>query len=415
MLTVFYDSYSVLTKVYSQGAYITQALNSTPVEPLKRREITKICYGVLDKDIELSYYISKLSPKQPKLAIRVLLKIALYSIIYLSKPEHAVINSVVELVKKLGKSGASGYVNGVLRNFVRNKIELPTNEIELLSVKHSYPLFALKLLLNYYDKSLVEQIISYDLAHNFVRFNSGVNGEEYLIERGFEFNKTPFLNLFDVKGRLLEEDYENGVYTYQSIGSVAISQIVGKGEKLIDVCSAPGGKSVALSENFNEIISCDVHEHRVELIKSYAQRMKKSNINAVLADATIFKSEFKNFFDKVLADVPCSGFGTIKDNPDIKLNKKGENVDELCKIQLKILENVSKYLKVNGELIYSTCSIFDSENDCIIEKFLKNNNNFVVEKIDSPLNSLQKKYGLQFLPNLSYGAGFYVAKLKRIK
>ena len=91
---------------------------------------------------------------------------------------------------------------------------------------------------------------------------------------------------------LLEEDYENGVYTYQSIGSVAISKIVGKGEKLIDVCSAPGGKSVALSENFNEIISCDVHEHRVELIKSYAQRMKKSNINAVLADATIFKSEF---------------------------------------------------------------------------------------------------------------------------
>lgn len=188
-----------------------------------------------------------------------------------------------------------------------------------------------------------------------------------------------------------------------------------KGRKTYRRLFGAGGKSVALSENFNEIISCDLHEHRVELIKSYAQRMKKSNINAVLADATIFKSEFENFFDKVLADVPCSGFGTIKDNPDIKLNKKGENVDELCKIQLKILENVSKYLKLNGELIYSTCSIFDCENDCIIEKFLKNNNNFVVEKIDSPLNSLQKKYGLQFLPNLSYGAGFYVAKLKRIK
>ena len=116
-----------------------------------------------------------------------------------------------------------------------------------------------------------------------------------------------------------------------------------------------------------------------------------------------------------MCDAPCSGYGTIKQNPDIKLRKTDENLKELTAIQLKILLNVASYVKIGGELVYSTCSIFNEENDGIIEKFLTKKKNFEVEKINCPLDGLKKKYGLQFLPELSLGAGFYVCKLKRIK
>ncbi len=113
-------------------------------------------------------------------------------------------------------------------------------------------------------------------------------------------------------------------------------------------------------------------------------------------------------------DAPCSGTGVIKQNPDIKLNRTELNIKELNDIQLKLLNNLAKYVKVDGNLYYSTCSILKDENDKIIEKFLKNNSNFVCEKVESKLNSLKTEYGLTFLPNLSVSAGFYFSKLKKV-
>ena len=415
MITTFYDCYQVLTKVYSQGAFITNALNSTQVEPLKRREITKICYGVVDKDIELSYYITKLTSKAPKQAIRTLLKIAMYCIAHLNKPKHAVVSSTVELVKKLGKSANSGFVNAVLRKFDVEKIELPKEKIEYLSVKYNYPVSVVNLLINTYGEELAKSIISYDENHNFVRFENGVDGEKYLLENGFDYKKTPFDSLFDVKGLAINDDFNEGKFTFQSIGSVAICNAITSGESLLDACSAPGGKSVLLSDRFNSVVSCDIHEHRVELIKSYAKRMKKLNITAIIKDSSKYCDDFSETFSHILCDVPCSGYGTLKDNPDIKLKKCEIELENLNKIQSDILWNCSKYLKNGGELVYSTCSIFREENDGIIDKFLKNNPNFIVEKVNSPLDSIKTEYGLQFLPNISFGAGFYLCKLRKTK
>ncbi len=415
MITTFYDCYQVLTKVYSQGAFITSALNSTQVEPLKRREITKICYGVVDKDIGLSYYISKLTTKPPKQAIRTLLKIAMYCIAYLKKPKHAVVSSCVELVKKLGKTANAGFVNAVLRKFDVENIDLPSEKTEFLSVKYNYPVSAIKLLLNTYGEELTKQIISYDKNHNFARFENGVVGEKYLLDNGFEYKKTPFDGLFDVKGLAINDDFNDGKFTFQSIGSVAICDVVSSGESLLDACSAPGGKSVLLSDRFDSVVSCDIHEHRVELIKSYAKRMKKPNITAIIKDSSKYCDEFKETFTHILCDVPCSGFGTLKDNPDIKLKKCEIELENLNKVQLDILSNCSKYLKNGGELVYSTCSIFKEENDEIVDKFLKNNSDFTVERVSSPLDSIKTEYGLQFLPNISFGAGFYLCKLRKTK
>lgn len=415
MITTFYDCYQVLFKVYSQDAFITNALNSTQVEPLKRREITKICYGVVDKDVELSYYLKLLTIKQPKQSIRIILKIAMYSILFLNKPKHAVVTNAVELVKKLGKGANAGFVNAVLRKFGSVELPLPTDKIELLSVKYNYPQNAIKILIDTYGEDFTKKIISEDKTHNYVRFNDGIDGEKYLFDNGYKYEKTVFNNLFDVKSLAINDDFYGGIFTFQSIGSVAICESISSGRNLLDSCSAPGGKSVYLSNRFEKIISCDIYPHRVELIKSYAERMKKTNIDAVLCDSTQFCKDFENSFTNILCDAPCSGYGTINDNPDIKLKKTEIDLSKLIEVQLKILTNCAKYLKVGGELVYSTCSIFKQENDDIIRKFLQNNNDFAVEKVVSKLDNLQTEFGLQFLPHISGGAGFYLSKLIKNK
>ena len=139
MINWFYDCYTVLNKVYSDKSFFKQALANTPIEEKNRALTVKTCYGVLDKDIELSYYISALTDKTPKLAIRTILKISMYAINYLNKAPYAVIDNAVEITKKLGKKGASGFVNAFLRKFSTIKIELPKDKISYLSVKYSYP------------------------------------------------------------------------------------------------------------------------------------------------------------------------------------------------------------------------------------------------------------------------------------
>lgn len=414
MINYFYDCYCVLNKVYSEKAFVKQAINSTFIEEKNRALIVKTCYGVLDKDIELSYYLSKLVDKTPKLAIRTILKISMYAIKYLEKKEYAVTKNAVELVKKLGKSGASGFVNAYLRKFINTKIELPKNQAEFLSVKYSYPLFAVNILLDKYGSERTESIISATNEKTCLAFYN-VDGEVYLKSQGVEYSKTPFDNVFTVKNFVRNADYDKGVYTYQALGSVAICETVLPCDNLLDCCAAPGGKSIRLSFKCKSVTSCDVHEHRVDLINDYKNRMKRDNVKTLVMDSAVYNQDFNGKFDAVLCDVPCSGLGVMNDNPDIKLNKTNENVLELNLLQRKIINNASKYVKPNGYLYYSTCSILDSENYQIIKDFLDNNDNYKLCPIDSKLPH-ENVFGTNlFMPDISLGLGFYVAKLKRIK
>ncbi len=416
MLVTYYDSFNVLSKVYSDKTYIKQALSSTQIEPLNKARVTKICYGVLDKDITLEYFISKLCAKNPKLSIKILLKIGLYSINFLKTPPHLVTDTIVSLAKKMGKGGVSGFINAVLRNFVRNGVELSDKtDSKSLSIKYSCPDFIVKRLINAYGIGTAIEFLKHDEEKTYIRFNNGVDGVKYLTENGFEYCVTPFENLFEVKHFTLNDDFYSGMYTFQSIGSVAICSAFSGGEKLLDTCSAPGGKAVYLSDKFDFVTACDIHEHRVELINAYSKRMNKQNITATLKDSSTFNKEFENSFDGVLCDVPCSGTGVMKDNPDIKLNRTDNAIVELSKTQLKILKNSAKYLKVNGELIYSTCSVLKEENDEVISKFLNENKDFEVVETTSKLAYLKTEFGLQFLPHISLGAGFYLTKLKRLR
>lgn len=406
MTNPFCDPYQILFKIYSEGVLLKQAISDTYIEEINRSRTVKIVYGVLENDIYFSYCIKRYAKKSPKLPVRIILKIALYMLIFMDKQKYMVADNAVEFTKKLGKSGVSGFVNAFLRRFDLSEIVLPAGD-EGLSVKYSFPLFAVKEIKKDYGKR-AEAILAAKSSGVTVRF---VRGEENYLSR--EHILTPFPHVYIFKNFTRDENFFSGDYTFQSVGSVAICSAVDGGESLIDCCSAPGGKAVLLSDKFKSVTACELHSHRVKLITQYKTRMEKENITELQADSSVFNPDFFEKFDAALCDIPCSGYGTVAENPDIKLNRKEEDLLSLNAVQRKIIENCSGYVKKGGTLYYSTCSLFSRENDGVVGEFLKNHTGFSPEEIESPLPHEKTKYGLQFLPDTAFGAGFYIAKLKK--
>ncbi len=397
------DPYFILAKVYQGGKYLKQAISETFIESLNKARTVKICYGVLEKDIYLSHIIGANVKKAPKSSIKLILKIALYMLEFMEKHDYMVVDSAVALVKKLGKDGALGFVNAFLRSY---KIPaFPQKTDERISIETSSPLWLVKRLRRSY-KSQASEILSAPSQGVCVRFER--NAEKYLDKPHMD---TPFENVFIFKNFTRDEGFDRGDYTFQSVGSVAIASAVNGCKKLLDACAAPGGKSVLLSKKCGTVTACEIHSHRVELIRSYAKRMSADNVNAVQADSSEFTPEYDNAFDSVLCDAPCSGTGVINENPDIKLFRKEEDIASLNKIQYAILDNCSRYVKSGGELYYSTCSVLPEENDSIVYSFSEAHPEFVLDIPSSPLEHIKTKFGLQFLPDLSLGAGFYLTKL----
>ncbi len=406
-----YDPYQILTKVYSDGAHLKQAIADTYIEELNRARTVRIVYGVLENDLWLDYAIRFYAPKSPKLAVRILLKISLYMLLYLEKQKYMVTNCAVDLCKKLGKGGVSGFVNAFLRRFSKAAVDSALEkEKDGESISLSYPAYAYKWLKKEYGER-AKAIAAAESGGVSVRFPSGKLPEKYAKKPHIE---TPFSGNYIFERFVRDEGYDDGEYTFQSVGSIAICDVVEPCESLLDACAAPGGKSVLLSEKCASVTSFELHEHRVALIESYKARMGRENITALQKDSSTFDLEYEEKFDGVLCDVPCSGFGTVSENPDVKLFRKEEDFASLRKTQLAILDACSRYVKKGGVLYYSTCSLFERENDGIVGAFLKGHEDFTLVKIDSPLAHNKKEYGLQFLPDKAYGAGFYICKLKRV-
>lgn len=404
-----YDPFQILTKIYSDGAHVKQAIADTYIEEQYRSRTVKIVYGVLERDGYLDFCIKTYAQKAPKLVVRTILKISLYMLLYMDKKRYMVTDCAVSLCKKLGKSGVSGFVNAFLRRFdekfVQEEIAKLPNENERQSIALSYPLYALEMLKKEYG-ARAERIASATTNGVTVRFEKGE--EEYLLKPHID---TPFPHTYIFENFVRDEGFDEGKYTFQSVGSVAICNVVAPCENFLDACAAPGGKSVLISKKCKTVTSFELHAHRVELITAYKNRMGVNNIKELQKDSSAFDSEYEEKFDGVLCDVPCSGYGTVSENPDIKLFRKKEDFAALKKSQTEILQTCSRYVKKGGALYYSTCSLFERENDAIVGEFLKNNPQFKVEEISSPLPHDQKKYGLQFLPDEAFGAGFYVSKL----
>ncbi|MFV0502641.1 MAG: 16S rRNA (cytosine(967)-C(5))-methyltransferase RsmB [Lachnospirales bacterium] len=353
--------------------------------------ITETVNGTLRNLILIDYiinYFSKTKTKKMKAFILNLLRISVYQMKYMDKvPPSAICNEAVKLTKKKGFGGLSGFVNGVLRNIDRNlsNIEYPTKSIEKLALENSIPMWLINYwnfkeedlikLCNASNKKPVVSIATNTLKISNVDLRKVLDNSNVTITEEFGHG-------FCVKNL---RDYTGNFHVIDKNAIKAIEILNPKeNEIVLDMCAAPGGKSFMssyLMKDTGKIIACDIYEHKLNLINDMQQSLGITNIETQLLDGTILHPDFENKFHKVIADVPCSGFGLIQKKPDIKYNKTMEDINSLIPIQRKILENASKYVKVGGRILYSTCTISKKENEENIHYFLNKFNFKVIEEI----------------------------------
>ena len=395
----------MLRAVYGEGAHLKIALSELPAGEHGRT--VKLCYGVLENDGYLGLCINQVAEKAPRPAIALAMKLALYATLFAELPRPVAVSEAVSLVKEIGKGGSAGFVNAALRRFDETKVTIPDG-IEGLCVRSNFPRFAVERIVEVYGDR-AESILLARSKGVSVRFKE--HAENYL---HFPRLDTPFEQVKIFPRFVRDGGFDRGEYTFQSVGSVAICDVIEPCESLLDACAAPGGKSVLLAEKCKSVTACELHAHRTALIESYCRRMHAENVTVRQADSALFEPAFEGAFDGVLCDVPCSGLGTVSENPDLPLRKNEGGMSELHALQTAILGNCARYVKSGGHLYYSTCSILPEENDGIVGAFLKAHREFVVENARSPLPHERTEYGLQFLPDTAFGAGFYVCKLRKL-
>lgn len=415
MNVAFLKSFETLRQVFQQRAFSTLALNKTlqSCTSQNRALITKIVYGVLDEDIKLKYILSKYVRKMPKGDVLIVFEIGLYCLLNLSLPVYTVVNDCAELAKITEDRRQVGFVNATLKKMclsVKQFDDYPEDAVTRLSVKYSYPEWALRKLIKDYGTDVAEKIVSFvPDGKTSVRIADDKAKENFSV-----LIPTVFPDAFLTDGKLPVSD---GTFTPQSLSSMAVARAVSSASpaEVLDCCSAPGGKAVYVKQLCPNahVVACDVHAHRVDLIRQYASRMGVQ-LDTFCADMTQYNAKWEKGFDAVLCDVPCSGFGVLDSRPDIKLFRENIDISNLMKLQYAILENCCNYVKVGGRLIYSTCTVFDNENGQNIRKFLKQHCEFSLGTIDIPqLPQTQGKSTYQFLPYKDGMQGFFLAVLVR--
>jgi len=420
------SAYKILSKVFQEGTYSNMAFLGERVSDMT----TRLVYGTLEENVKIEYILNQLVEKKPQKSVQTLLKIGTYALLSLTDvPKFAIVSECVEVAKSNGKGGASGFVNAVLKKVADNKFTLPSESDDCyLSVTYSKPKwFCDKLVAQYGKEKAIEIISAKSDTLEHIRVNSRMatpSDVEFLLKKNkVEFKKSDVGGYIVKAADCVKRMFDKGLVTFQSPSSMLAVQAlnVADGAQVLDICSAPGGKAVYMSEicPHGKITACDLYPHRVALIQKYKNRMHTPNVKAIQADACFLSDEWKDSFDFVLCDAPCSCLGTFKKHPDVFLNKDEKCVRELADTQRKIIENAAKYLKVGGKMVYSTCTLFKEENEDIVNDFLAKNDGFLLEKIDGLDRIDGGKYKdndgtIQILPHEECD-GFFIAKLQRVK
>ena len=412
-------------KAYSNIAldkYIN--LNREKLSNLDINFISELVYGVVTWKLTLEYIIQKYSKiKIKKMSdwVKNILYLGAYQIIFLDKvPKSAAVNESVNLCKKYNYK-SSNFVNAILRKIEKSdfeEIDNITDSIEQTSVKYSMPKWIVKKFYEEYGKDIANKISSnLNLRPNIsVRLNR-LKPKIEIGERGI---LDDFRTITGTKDITNTKEYKEGYITIQDEVAGLSSFVLNpkQGENILDACSAPGGKTTYLAEIMNnkgQIIAWDIHDKRLKQVEQNAKRLGIDIIKTELHDATVTKEEYLNKFDKILLDVPCLGLGVIRRKPDIKWNRQENDIEEITSIQYKILKVCSKYLKDNGVLVYSTCSMLKEENQYIIDRFLTEENFEIVsmdEKIPEGFVKITSNNMIQFLPNEKHD-GFFIAMLRK--
>ncbi|MBQ2937977.1 MAG: 16S rRNA (cytosine(967)-C(5))-methyltransferase RsmB [Clostridia bacterium] len=419
----------ILYKIDKEQGYSNIVLNEEIKQNRKKLNdkdiglISEIVYGVTTWRLTLDEIIKKYSKiKLKKISVWILniLRMGIYQINFLDKvPKSAAVNESVNLAKRYGHSSSANFVNAILRKIEKKDYEelfQITDDIERISKTTSMPEWIIKELLKNNNIDKVERICECSNLKPKVtiRINKLKITKKELLkklqEQGINYKETnydDFLILEKVKDIENLDLFKNGFFTIQDISAGLTAQVLQpqKGDYILDACSAPGGKTTyiaELMENDGIIEAWDIYEHRTKLVTQNADRLGINIIKTDVKDASIYDKSLNEKFDKILLDVPCLGIGVIKRKPDIKWQRKIEDIKEITKVQQSILENCSKYLKKGSTLVYSTCSILKEENEDVIYKFLNENKDFEIIE-----NSM-----INIIPDEEKD-GFFICKLRK--
>lgn len=436
----------VLLEITEHGMYshivLRDVLNKYQyLEKKERSFITRVTEGTLEHMMEIDFILdqfSKVKVKKMKPVIRNIMRSAVYQMKYMdSVPVSAACNEAVKLAVRKGFGSLRGFVNGVLRNVARNldQIEYPAEPLKRLSIQYSMPEWILNLWLKAYDSDIVEQMLQAFQRETPLTIRCNLRMvtpkqlKEHLEAEGVTVKVHPYLEYafhisgFDYLGDL--ESFQNGEFSVQDISSMLVSELAGpkEGDYVIDVCAAPGGKSLHMAEKLNgsgHVEARDLTEYKVGLIQENIERTGLSNVEAVQQDALIFDETSIGKADIVLADLPCSGLGVLAKKTDLKYKATKEGTDSLAKLQREMLKNVQAYVKDEGKLVYSTCTINPTENMDNVHWFLNEYPEFELIDIHGSLcEELQKDVKengcIQLLPGVHQSDGFFLACMKKRK
>ena len=421
-----------LISFVDKGSYSNIVLNDAFKEfyltTKEKAFITEIFYGVLRNKNFLDYMIEKNTKVIKKEWIRNLLRISIYQLTFMSSDAKGVVWEATEIAKKHGIA-ISKFINGTLRNYLRNKdLEIKKlHDEKNYEILYSIPQYFCDILEKQYgSENLNQAIISLKkIPYLSVRVNklkySEEEFEEFLKERDIQIIKKVDSVYYVNSGLIINsKEFKEGKIIAQDASSYLAAKNLGvkPDELVLDICAAPGGKTAVLAEemkNKGEIIAIDIHQHKKKLIEENMKKLGIDIVKATVLDARNVNKQGRKF-DKILVDVPCSGYGVIRKKPEILYTKNRENIEELASLQLEILNSAADILKDGGELIYSTCTITDEENTNNIKKFLEERKEFKVEKLYIPenvsgdydnLGGFCLNYKEEIMDN------FYIIKLKK--
>ncbi|MFQ8698046.1 MAG: 16S rRNA (cytosine(967)-C(5))-methyltransferase RsmB [Peptoniphilus harei] len=419
----------IINDVLYKGTFLEESLEILKVSNIDERDfafIKEITTGVVRNKTYLDYVIrqnSRVRFNRIHKIILIILEMAIYQMYFLDKvPDYSIVDESVNLAKIYGNKGSISFTNGILRSIAKKKPAQVTlkNSIDNLSTYYSHPRFYTEYFYENYGEEFTKKLLkaNNEKAPFTIRVNSFKTNRDDLIKNlsqiGFEIEETSYdkaLNVLNPNGIIDTEYFEKGHFYVQDLGSILVSSFLNprKDSKVLDLCAAPGGKTTHLSElmdNTGEIVVCDKSKGKINLIKENAQRLGCKNISPMINDARVLNEDFINKFDYVLVDAPCSGTGLYRKKPDIKWNKGIDDLKELGKIQLEIINNAKEYVKDQGLLLYSTCSLSKIENEDVIENFLSENKDFKIKK-------LRDKEVLKLFPSVDGSDGFSICLLEK--
>ncbi|MCM1577695.1 MAG: 16S rRNA (cytosine(967)-C(5))-methyltransferase RsmB [Ruminococcus sp.] len=421
-----------------RGAYSNIALEAelskSGLDSRDKALAARIFYGTVERKLTLEHLLrAHLSRPLEKLdsPVRNALMTGAYQLLYMDGvPDSAAVNEAVNLVREMKKSSAAGLVNACLRGIIRDGKEIPPvkgDKYDKLSVEYSCPGELIKRISEGYGEDRCMSLLKYSFGENedFLRVNTlrvspaelvkslNVRGIEAEVSE-YDENAVVCKGLREIEG---DTDYKNGNYHVQDLSSQLCCRAVAPkaGETVIDLCAAPGGKSFTMAEimgNRGRVISCELHEKRRRLIKSGAERLGLSCIEAVTLDGGEENSGLPKA-DRVLCDVPCSGYGVMGRKPEIKYKPLGE-ADRLPQVQLRILKGGARHVKKGGVLVYSTCTVNRAENEGVVERFLEENPDFKGEEFPEEMGEKFKGVYCKVVFPDDFGSdGFFICRMRR--